>query len=446
MVLLVSPEDPELARLRSHLEGEGHAVMWVRDREAAANVLDSRQVDALISPLVGPRIQGLALLELARQRNPELGAILIIQPNEEERATQAMERGVVDYQRRPINPQKAARVLARLGERRRLLEEVSRLSQRLDRKLGFANLVGDSGAMSRLRSRLREVAPQEVPVLLVGEEGTGKDLVAEILHQHSSRQAGPLVRLDCAALPARLLARELFGRPAKADAPRRPGLLERASAGTLYLDHMTALPVALQARIAEVLRTGQLRPGLEALPVEVHPRIVAATEGDPDALLETGLLDEGFMRLISEVRIELAPLRYRRRDVPALARHFLAEQSEETGQTLTLTRGALDRLAAHDWPGNVRELRDTLRQLAAQAQGDAAIDVDALPSAVREPQERDEVLAVPLGTNLAFAERQLILQTLKLCGGNREKAAGVLGIGVRTLYRKLHTYRGEGGG
>ncbi|MDD1668150.1 MAG: sigma 54-interacting transcriptional regulator, partial [Methanomicrobiales archaeon] len=326
MVLLVSPEDPELARLRGYLESEGHEVIWVRDREAAANVLESRQVDALISPLAVPRIQGLGLLELARQRNPELGAILIIQPDEEERAAGAMVRGVIDFQRRPVDPEKAARVLVRLGERRQLIEEVSRLSQRLDRKLGLANLVGNSGAMSRLRSRLREVAPQEMPVLLVGEEGTGKDLVAEILHQHSPRQGGPLVRLDCVALPARLLARELFGRPAGADAQRRAGLLEWASAGTLYLDHVTALPVELQTRIAEVLRTGQLRPGLEALPLEVHPRIVAATEGDPAALLETGLLDEGFMALISELRIELTPLRYRRRDIPALARHFLAEQ------------------------------------------------------------------------------------------------------------------------
>jgi two-component system response regulator HydG len=443
VVLLVSPEDPEIARLRGHLESEGHEVVWVRDRDAAANLLDSRQVDALVSPLSEPRIHGLALLELARERNPELGAILIIRPDEEERATQAMARGVIDFQRRPINPEKAARMLARLGERHGLLEEVSRLSQRLDHTLGLPNLVGNSGAMSRLRSQLREVAPQEAHVLLVGEEGTGKDLVAEVLHQHSPRRNGPLVRIDCAALPARLLARELFGRPAGADGVRRAGLLEAASAGTLFLDHVTALPAAVQARVAEVLRTGQVRPGIEALPVEIHPRIVAATEGDPAAMVESGLLHEGFLDLISAARIDLAPLRYRRRDISTLARHFLAERAEETGRASTLTRAALDQLGAYDWPGNVRELKDAMRELADSVVGDRPIDVDDLPAAVREPHARDEVLAFPLGTSLAAAERQLILQTLRLCHGNREKAAGVLGIGVRTLYRKLQSYRGE---
>jgi len=449
VVLLVSPEEPEMNRLRAHLELAGHEVVWVRDREAAVNLLDSRQVDALISPLTGPRIHGLALLELARQRNPELGAVLIIRPDirpdEEERATRAMLRGVIDFQRSPVNPEKVAHVLARLSERQRLLEEISRLSQRLDRKLGFPNLVGTSGAMARLRSQLREVAPLETRVLLVGEEGTGKDLVAEILHQHSPRHNGPLVRVDCAALPARQLARELFGRPAGADGVRRAGLLEAASTGTLYLDHVAALPVALQARIAEVLRTGQVRPDIEGLPVEVHPRLVAATEGDPAALVGNGLLHEGFVDLVAEVRIDLVPLRYRRRDISALARHFLAEQAEETGRTLTLTRPALDHLGACDWPGNVRELKDAMRELATSAAGDRPIEVDDLPASVREQQARDEVMAFPLGTSLAAAERQLILQTLKLCGENREKAASVLGIGVRTLYRKLQAYRGESG-
>jgi two-component system, NtrC family, response regulator HydG len=442
-VLLVSPEDAEMSRLRGFLERAGHEVVWVRDREAAINLLDSRQIDVLVSPMIGPHVHGLAILELARQRNPEVGALLIIRPDEEERATRAMPRGVIDFQRSPINPEKAAHMLARWGERQRLFDEVSRLSQRLDRKLGFPNLVGTSGAISRLRSQLREAAPLETRVLLVGEEGTGKDLVAEILHQHSPRRNGPLVRLDCAALPARQLARELFGRPAGVDGVRRAGLLEVASTGTLYLDHVAVLPVALQSRVAEVLRTGQVRPGIEALPVEVHPRIVAATEGDPAALTENGLLDEGFVDLISEVRIDLAPLRFRRRDISALAQHFLAERGEETGRTLALTRAALDQLAANDWPGNVRELKDTMRELAVCAVGDRPIDVDDLPAGVRTPQARDEVMAFPLGTSLAAAERQLILQTLKLCGGNREKAAAVLGIGVRTLYRKLQYYRGE---
>ncbi len=445
-VLLVAPQEPDVARLREALDSPDRVLVWVRSREAAANVLDRRHVDALVTRLNAPRIQGLALLELTRQRNPEAGAVLLIEPDEEERATGAMQRGVFDFQRRPWNAEKIVRVLQRIGERQQVLEEISRLHQKLDRTLSFPSLVGNSSAMSHLRSRLRELAPLDAHLLLVGEDGTGKSLVAAILHQHSPRSRGPFIRYDCAALSARRMTRRIFGSPAPPGGRPTSGLLAQASTGTLYLEQVTALPLTLQARIAEVLRTGQLRPHIDTLPIDVHPRVISSTQGDPEALLERGLLDEGLLDLIGEERLELPPLRYRRRDISALARHFLAELGEEaeTGKTVRLERPVLDKLAGYDWPGNVRELKNTLRELFAQSTGAGGIGVEDLPEDIRDPVPRDALMAFPLGTRLDEAERHLILQTLKLCGGNREKAAGILGIGVRTLYRKLQTYRHEG--
>ncbi len=404
-------------------------------------MLDGVQADALVSRLRAPRIQGMAVLALARKRNPEIGAILLIDPGEEERATRAMRRGVVDFQAPPLNFEKITAVIDRLLDRQRLVEDLSRLGQLLDRQFGFPNLIGNSGAMARLRSKLREIAPREIRILIVGEAGSGKDLVASILHQNSPRRNAPFVRVDCSALPPRQLGRELFGTPSEGGESRSPGRLEMASEGTLYLDGVMDLPEQLQVRIADVIRTGLLRPEISELPVDVRPRIIASSELDLSAKVESGQFCERFYALLSEVRIDLPPLRHRRRDIPMVARHFLAEGSERHKKSLSFRHGALDRLADYDWPGNVRELKNVVAELAARFPSGASIGAEDLPLEIQEAYPREGLTRFPLGTSLAEAEKRMIRETLRLCEGNREKAAGVLGIGVRTLYRKMKAYR-----
>ena len=441
-ILLVTGEEPEAGRLKAFLESAGKPVVWVHSREAAVNVLDRAQVDALIARLRAPRIQGMAVLELARKRNPDIGAILLLsgEKDDEEPATRAMARGVIDFQSPPLNLEKIGYVIDRIIERQRLVEDLSRLSQRLDHKFGFPNLIGNSGAMARLRSQLKEIAPLEVRVLIVGEQGSGKDLVAAIIHENSPRRNGPFVRADCSALPPRRLARELFGTPSRGGRARRAGRLELASEGTLYLDGVLALPRDLQARIAEVLRTGQLRPEIGSLPLEIRPRVIASSELDPSGQVEEGSFDEGFHELLSEVSIELSPLRHRRRDIAPLARHFLSEAGEEQAKPLSFRRSALDRLTTYDWPGNVRGLKGVVRGLASHLPAGTSIGAVDLPADIREVRPREGIVSLPLGMSLAEAEQRLIRETLKLCAGNRERAAGVLGIGVRTLYRKIKAY------
>jgi DNA-binding NtrC family response regulator len=434
-------EGTEPARLRAFLEFHGCTVVWVRSREAAVNVLDSSQVDALITQMRGARIRGLSLVALARKRNPELGAILIIAPGEKEAATEAMRRGVVDFQVPPINFEKVRAPLERLFERQGLREKVSRMSRRLDAKFGFPGVIGSSGAMMRVQARCTEIAPLDASVLLAGEPGTGKDLIAGVIHRNSPRRNGPFVKVHCPALSPRLLVRELFGAPAQRGRVRRPGRLEIASDGTLYLDDAGALPRDVQGRIAELLRTGQIRPELDRSPVELSVRVVASTSGDLEGLVDRGKFDEGFYDLLAEARIELPPLRHRRRDVPLLARHFLDGFRGEQEPPLSFARETVNRLARFSWPGNVRELRNVVQELVRGLSSGSVIRAQDLPEEIRDARGEQEGLRVVPGTSLAEAERQIVQQTLISCGGNREKAAQILGIGVRTLYRKIRGYR-----
>lgn len=415
----------------------------VADRAAAEQVLDRGTVDVVVTELSAPRIQGLAILELARTRNPEAGGVLLIRPEEEQRATEALSRGVVDFQSPPYNLVKLQATIARLLERQRLVGEFSRVLQQLDQRFSFPNLIGDSPAQAQVRAWLKEVAPTELHALIVGEEGSGKRLVAGMLHHNSRRRNGALLELRCSALPPRQLARELFGVPASGSHARRPGRLERASEGTLFLDDLTHLPIDLQERVAELLRTGILRPAIDGEVIEVRPRIVAACESDPRGLVEAGRLDEGLLEILGEARLELVPLRFRRRDIVPLARHFLVEVAREHDRPVRFAREVLDRLVAYDWPGNVSELRQIVRELADLGAARGRVEPDDLPEGLREAPAGRELRDLPPGATLADLERRAIERTLRLCDGNREKAARMLGIGVRTLYRKLKSYQAD---
>ncbi|MFH1144823.1 MAG: sigma-54 dependent transcriptional regulator [Candidatus Eisenbacteria bacterium] len=442
-VLVVTEGGGEGGRIQAALVAAGLACIVVDSGEAAINVLDSRSVDALVSRMRAPRISGLQLLALVRQRNPEAGAVLIIAPGEDEAATLAMDRGVIDFQPRPLNAEKLAAAIRRLADHQRLVAEVARVNRRLDDHYGFAGIVGATGVAERMLSKLKEIAPLETNVLVVGEPGSGKDLVAQVLHQNSPRRNAPFVKADCAALSARLLSRELFGSQEGARGGRRPGRFESAAGGTLYLDAVAAAPTDLQARVAEIMRTRQLRPDLDGQPVEIHVRLVAGSDMDLEGLLEARQFHEGLYQIISETRIDVPPLRHRRRDIPALARHFLDGFLGEQGAAIGFSRDALDRLESYDWPDNVRELREVVRELSRRVPPRETVHVGDLPLEIREHRMRGDQLALPPGTPLSEAERRLIEGTIRLTRGNRERAAEMLGIGLRTLYRKLKAYRAD---
>jgi two-component system response regulator HydG len=433
-VLIVTEENAEAARLAAVLEAEGWATVRVRSRESAVNVLDAAPVDALVTRLRTARIAGLSLLALARSRNPEAAAVLIVDPGEQEAATRGLARGVIDFQTRPLNLEKVRAALARLFEQQRLVTELAEMRRRLDRTFGFAGIVAESGTMLRVLSRLSEIAPLNTGVLVTGEPGTGRDLIAAAIHQNSPRRNEPFVRVDCTALGGRNPARVLFGAPRA-----KPGRLEMASGGSLYLDEVGALPLEPQSRLAEALRSGQLRADLERPPVEIDVRAIGSSALDLEGEVEQGRFHAGLYAHLAAARIELPPLRHRRRDVPRLARHFLAEALRPRGIRVSLGRTALDCLQRYDWPGNLVELRAVMESLAEAAAPESTLSEADLPEEIRS-RAAPAAGSPARGEPLRDAEKRLIVDAMRAAAGNREAAARILGIGVRTLYRKIKIY------
>lgn len=360
---------------------------------------------------------------------------------------------VTDYLTKPVDLGHLRSILASVARRRELTTEVERLRAEL-RSLGrFGPLIGASSAMHAVYDQIARVAPTGAPVLLQGESGTGKALVARAVHDLSRRRRDAFVALDCGAVAPGLLEAEIFGHEHGAvpgtDRVHR-GAIERAHGGTFFLDELTALPSELQLRLLRVLESGRLRRagGESELPVDV--RVLAATTRDPDDAVASGALRQDLLYRLRVATVRLPALRHRTGDVPLLAEHFLGALNRNEDAHKHLSRAAIDALRAYRWPGNVRELYNAVH--AAFVLADGEIRPEVLPAAIRDPvlaaaaaTTGPPVVELRVGIPIAEAERRLILATLAACDGKKEKAALVLGISVKTLYNRLHEYREQGG-
>ena len=312
-----------------------------------------------------------------------------------------------------------------------------------DEWLGLAPFTGRSRAITRVAEQVRHLASTHSALLIEGEPGTGKGLAARAIHDNGPRRDAPFVCVDCGALGERALERELFGDDAPVDGALRRGRLELAEGGTLCLDDIDVVPAAAQVRLLRVLQEHTLeRPGTGPMRLDVRP--IAATRKDLATLARAGHFREDLLQRMAVARITMPPLRDRREDIPVLIERLL----RETGRgrvTRSVTRGALDRLVAHSWPGNVRELRDTLDGMILVAGRGRALDLADLPAPLRPPVGEAERLVVSPGMTVEEVERQLIEATLAHAGQDKPRAAALLGIGLRTLYRKIQQYRiGDG--
>jgi DNA-binding NtrC family response regulator len=313
--------------------------------------------------------------------------------------------------------------------------------------------VGGSPAIREVFRTVAKVAPTNATVLLLGESGTGKELVAEALHQVSSRSRGPFVKVNCAALPEGLLESELFGHVkgafTGAVADRR-GRFEAADRGTLFLDEVGDIPLHTQVKLLRVLQAREVERVGDQRPIRVDVRLVAATNADLDARVRKGAFREDLYFRLKVVTIRLPPLRERRSDVRLLAEHFRRVYSERHGRATTgFSADAMRLLASYDFPGNVRELENVVEAAVVLSDG-PVVGVEALPVEVGGRQRvedlpEDDVVRIPVGTPLPEAERTLILDTLRRTGGNKTAAARILKIGLRTLYRKLEEYGAPAG-
>ena len=441
-VLVVDDERNIREGLAEALALEGHAVATAGDGEEALDVLGREEVDLVITDLRMPKLAGDQLLKRLTADWPTVPVIILTGHGTIETAVQAMRDGAYDFLTKPVDLERLGLLVQRALATRELSLQYRELREEVERKSQFATVIGRSALMRRVFDRVRQVAPARSSVLITGESGVGKEMVAEAVHFNSPRREKALVKVHCAALAETLLESELFGHERGAftgAVARKRGRFELAHLGTLFLDEIGEISAGVQVKLLRVLEERKFeRVGGEET-IEVDVRIVAATNRDLPKAIAAGSFREDLFYRLNVVSIEVPPLRERREDIELLVAAFLKEFSEENGKRVeAIEPKARAALLAFDWPGNVRQLRNTIESAVVLARG-PVIGLDDLPMNVRGETGGSSV-SVPVGATLAEAERDLIRATLAREGGNKSRAADILGIGRKTLHRKLQEY------
>ena len=441
--LLVDDDPPSLTALSELIEREGFEVRTAETCEKARAELSGAHFDVVLCDLQLPDGSGLDLLGAL---DPATSAefVFITGHGSIDSAVEAFRGGAVDYLTKPIDVRRLKKILANVAHATELREQVESLRDEL-RSLGhFGRMMGGSLAMQQVYDLILRVAPTEATVLVTGETGTGKELVAETVHALSRRARKPFVAVNCGAIAPTLIESEFFGheRGSFTGAERKHrGVFERADGGTLFLDEITEMPIELQVRLLRVLETGIVtRVGGDQV-VKVDVRIVAATNRDLKEGVAEGKLREDLLYRLLVFPIGLPALRDRDGDVPLLANYFLDQLNRDSGSSKHFSQAALTKLQQHPWPGNVRELKHIVERAFIMARADA-VDADAVPLSERPPAPPlgERILPMEIGASIAEMERQLILATLEHCEGNKNRAAQTLGISLKTLYNRLNTY------
>ncbi len=405
----------------------------------------------IVTDLNMPGHDGLWLISELREASLEATIIVLTGHATIETAIEATRRGVYDYLQKPVRPDHLEHVIQRALERSQLRSEVRELRQEVLRGGRFHRLVGKSRSMLEQYRLIEQVGPSEASVLITGESGTGKEMVARTIHELSGRKDSRLVAINCAAIPETLLESEILGHEKGAFTganQSRPGCFEQADGGTLLLDEIGEMPVALQSKLLRVLEDGKVQRLGGTEEVSVDTRVIASTNADIEGALERGEFREDLYYRLNVFHIQLPPLRERKLDIPLLADHFLSGFSD-SGQTEAtgFSEDAIALLLRHDWPGNARELRNVVQRASILCkEGD--IEPHHLPPSVRPKAGKSSgepgTLMLSVGTTVEEAEKALILETLDVCKGVKTRAASMLGISTRTLYTKLHKYEEEG--
>ncbi len=445
--ILVVDDDPAIRELlRDFLAGSRTKVLEAATGEEALT-LGASEPDLVLLDMRLPDIDGLDVLAGLRQRS-DAPIIVVTADSSSSRTIRAIQGGAHDYLVKPLELEAVQHAIDRALEHRRLSETVRALQDELEAR-PQERIVGASPAMQRVYKLIGRVAGSDAPVLIAGETGTGKELVADTVHRNSGRRRGPLVRVNCAALPETLLESELFGHEKGAftgAVARRKGRFELADGGTVFLDEVGELTPASQKKLLRVLQFGQFERVGGTVSIQVDTRIVAATNKDLPAEVAAGNFREDLFYRLNVVRIDLPSLRERREDIPALVAHFLDLYRRRPGAPPTkISREAMRALMAYEWPGNVRQLENVVQRAVVMGTGDV-IGVDELELAAPVPGAPGLDVAalvregVPLKKVLAEVERDMIAEALRQAEGNRSAAARSLHIYRRLLYQKMEEY------
>lgn len=412
----------------------------------ALGLVRQSSFDLVITDLLMPEVDGLAVTRGIHNIDPTVPIIVLTGNGSIDSAVEAMRAGAFDYLLKPIRMPELRLIAGRALESREVIVENKNLRERLKAFVAKDLIIGKSPRMRELLTTMEQVAPSTATVLITGDTGTGKELVADTLHNLSPRADAALVKVNCGALPESLIESELFGhvKGSFTGAVRdHTGRFELANGGTLFLDEIGEMSPPSQVRLLRVLQEGIFERVGGTKPTQVDVRVVAATNQNLVDLVKQGLFREDLYYRIHVICLHLPPLRERREDVVLLANHFMRRYAERNSKDIRgIGEEALARLQAYNWPGNIRELENAIEHGVVLAKGDR-ITVEDLPTHVRDKQPlspRGDI-AIPLGWSLDRAEAEIIRETLERFGGDKEAAANILGCSERTLYRKLREHR-----
>jgi two-component system response regulator PilR (NtrC family) len=450
-ILVVDDERSMRELLAIVLRREGYEVLLAENGRAAIEMLEREPVDLLISDIKMPDVSGVDVLRAAKRVDQDILGIMITAFASTDTAVEAMRLGACDYLSKPFDVDLLKMKVREKIENRQLKQENVLLKRTLGLSHQFSNIIGRSEAMLDVFKMIQTVARTNSTILLTGESGTGKGLVAQAIHFHSLRRDKPMVSLNCGALPETLLESELFGHMrgsfTGADANKK-GLLEVAEKGTIFLDEIGEMSAVLQVKFLRVLQERRFRRvgGLDELQADI--RVVAATNQDLTKLVAEGRFREDLFYRINVIPIALPPLRDRREDIPLLAAHFLEKFKEQMGKAVTgVSNEAMALLSRYDWPGNIRELENALERAVA-LESTPTVLPDSLPSAIRGEAQKPAGAPVEMLPEAGFdleahvqgIERGYISEALRQAGGVQVKAAELLGMSFRSFRYYVKKY------
>ena len=442
-ILLVDDDERLRTAAGKVLAAGGYRVVSAATGREALEKLKEVAVALVVSDLRLPDLDGIELLKQSRELRPEVEVVMITGHASIETAVEAMRLGAYDFIEKPLDSSALLKTVAKALEKQRLTSENRQLRRQLQQRQGVEALIGDSPAMQAAKQLIRQIAPTDVNVLIQGESGTGKEIAADALHYLSNRRDRPLVKISCAAIPETLLESELFGHERGAftgAAAARPGKFELADGGTLMLDEIAEMSPQLQAKLLRVLQDGTFQRLGGTKEIRGNVRLLCATHADIPAAIAEGKFRHDLYYRINTVQIGLPPLRGRREDIPLLAGHFLQMFAAEMGRDIrAIAPPALDQLLAHTWPGNVRELNHVIQRAVALANGDTITSFAFAPAAATasatDSNRADANISIPIGMTMDEATKRFVQATIERCDGNKLKAARLLGIAPRTMYR-----------
>jgi DNA-binding NtrC family response regulator len=440
--ILVVEDEAKLRRLvELQLADDGFEVHSAPDAEAGLKLVNSDSFDLILTDLKLPGVGGLEFLQAVKRVDAQIPVVIMTAYGTVESAVEAMKAGANDYVLKPFSLAELVMVIRKELNTRRLWEENRTLREALGRRYEYKNIVAQSEKMQAVLALVERVAPSYVTVLIGGESGVGKDLIARAIHEHSRRSAGPFIKINSTAIPENLLESELFGFEKGAFSgatASKPGKFELADKGTLFLDEIGDVPAAIQVKLLRVLQEREFERlgGTKTLKVDV--RLIAATNRDLRAALEEGTFREDLYYRLNVVAIDIPPLREHKEDIPHLVKFFLTKFANESGGAVKdLTPAALKLLTDFYWPGNVRELENVIQRAVTLSQADTLDVADIRLDNRSHGASSGNQFTLPGGMTLDQWEQEIIREALKQANGNKSQAARMLGLSRNALRYRL---------